>query len=384
MSIEGRLTIRLKRSDGAAAEVSIHSSRPVRAASVFQGRSIVDSQRMIPLLFSICATAQSCAGVRACEQALGVPATAQTERLRDALVNMETLREHLWRILLDWPAYLGEQAHRQGMAEVVAIQGDYRQALCPGASVFQLGGLDCKTDTEALTGVLQRFDALLQQRIFGMPPGEWLALAGPREFADWVAGERTVAARLTQWVRQAGWGDAGACESEALPPLSAAQLHSAMQNAGFVSQPQWLGQCRETSCLTRVHSPLLRALQASDGRGLLVRLVARLTEIAQLAGRLPPEAQNAPSSMNADAIALHSGVGQVAAARGQLVHCVTLNGDYIGSYQILAPTEWNFHPQGVVVRALCTLRGEPDAVERQARLLIEAIDPCVGYELSVL
>jgi len=38
----------------------------------------------------------------------------------------------------------------------------------------------------------------------------------------------------------------------------------------------------------------------------------------------------------------------------------------------------------VVVRALCSLRGEPDAVERQARLLIEAIDPCVAYELSVL
>ena len=71
------------------------------------------------------------------------------------------------------------------------------------------------------------------------------------------------------------------------------------------------------------------------------------------------------------------------AARGRLVHRVEMENGTIGSYRILAPTEWNFHPRGVVAESLATLRGGRDKVEQQARLLINAIDPCVGYELSL-
>jgi Ni,Fe-hydrogenase I large subunit len=71
------------------------------------------------------------------------------------------------------------------------------------------------------------------------------------------------------------------------------------------------------------------------------------------------------------------------AARGLLLHRVTLQAGQISDYRILAPTEWNFHPQGVVAQALGSLRGDPEWVERAAGQLIEAIDPCVGYSLSI-
>ncbi len=112
-----------------------------------------------------------------------------------------------------------------------------------------------------------------------------------------------------------------------------------------------------------------------------MRLAARLTEIARLSLSLHPEETAAIESDAAGTQA--AGIGQVAAARGQLVHRVCLEDERVTSYQILAPTEWNFHPRGVVARGLSGLQGDPEQMQRQARLLINAIDPCVGYELSV-
>ncbi|OQX44500.1 MAG: hypothetical protein B0D85_06840, partial [Candidatus Sedimenticola endophacoides] len=77
------------------------------------------------------------------------------------------------------------------------------------------------------------------------------------------------------------------------------------------------------------------------------------------------------------------GIGHSIAARGQLLHRVKLNGERVAAYQILAPTEWNFHPRGVVARSLAGVAGTREQMEQQARLLINAIDLCVSYELSI-
>ena len=131
---------------------------------------------------------------------------------------------------------------------------------------------------------------------------------------------------------------------------------------------------------------LLIVLANSDpdsGNGLLARLVARLTEIALLSGRLGPQAQASGAAQSSRGVE-NPAIGQVAAARGQLVHRLELDGERVRNYQILAPTEWNFHPKGVVAQSLLTLQGTPKQVETQARMLINTIDPCVGYELRLV
>ena len=58
--------------------------------------------------------------------------------------------------------------------------------------------------------------------------------------------------------------------------------------------------------------------------------------------------------------------------------------ELVADYQIVAPTEWNFHPQG---RLRDWLRGFPatdDASLRQCVAhAVAALDPCVGWELDV-
>ena len=57
-------------------------------------------------------------------------------------------------------------------------------------------------------------------------------------------------------------------------------------------------------------------------------------------------------------------------------------------YRILAPTEWNFHPQGPLNEGLRGLRPGPQPVserdlEARARLIAQSLDPCVALSLDL-
>jgi hypothetical protein len=81
-----------------------------------------------------------------------------------------------------------------------------------------------------------------------------------------------------------------------------------------------------------------------------------------------------------------SGVALADAARGALLHRVEVADGLVQRYQILAPTEWNFHPDGVVAQGLERIARSGvggTELERLARLYITAVDPCVEYRLSV-
>jgi Ni,Fe-hydrogenase I large subunit len=70
-------------------------------------------------------------------------------------------------------------------------------------------------------------------------------------------------------------------------------------------------------------------------------------------------------------------------SRGLLVHWVRLDGTgeaaRTEAYRVLAPTEWNFHPRGVLARALAALHGA-QAVDDAWRLAV-AFDPCVAFTI---
>jgi uptake hydrogenase large subunit len=79
------------------------------------------------------------------------------------------------------------------------------------------------------------------------------------------------------------------------------------------------------------------------------------------------------------------GLAQVQAARGLLIHRLVLHKGKVYDYRVVAPTEWNFHPKGVVAYSLKRLQADSvNDLQRQAELLINAIDPCVPYQLNLI
>ena len=77
------------------------------------------------------------------------------------------------------------------------------------------------------------------------------------------------------------------------------------------------------------------------------------------------------------------GIAQVEAARGRLIHRMVVGHGHVTQYQIVAPTEWNFHPTGVAAQGLAKIASECGDLARKAHMFTNAIDPCVVYEIKV-
>lgn len=377
--IEGRIEIHLHPNED---RVEIRSTRPTGIHRFLAERTVTGALDQLATLFSVCGTAQACAGARCCEQALGRPATADTELLRDTLVRMETAREHLWRILLDWPGFLDEPSDRRAMAEATALSQTFRRTLAPGTELFRPGSSIERSNIMAAPAVVTKLGRLLEQVVFAMPPEVWVTIEDEAELAEWAAEGETSAARLCHLVIQSGWSGLGGSDTPFLPTLPAAAIGARLVEPGFVAAPLWEGAPRETGPLARqARRPLIRDLSARHGHGLITRLAARLLELALLPTQIN---RQAPAEPTAAPLGPSEGLAQVEAARGRLIHWVRLSGERTKDYRILAPTEWNFHPQGAVARGIAALVSrDPPTLKRQAALLVNAVDPCVDYRLEI-
>jgi coenzyme F420-reducing hydrogenase alpha subunit len=186
--------------------------------------------------------------------------------------------------------------------------------------------------------------------------------------------------------------DAGAADIAPLPPMDREELKTILLGpnaAAFAAQPEWEGRPRETTPLSRVlDHGLVASVKDRYGYGLLARMVACLIELAEIPGRmhslaatLKPERQEAQPTMPRKS---GTGIGIAEAARGRLVHAVEIADGLVRRYRILAPTEWNFHPDGAAACGLARIAlAAPQHREMLARLFIAAVNPCVGYELRL-
>jgi coenzyme F420-reducing hydrogenase alpha subunit len=373
--------------------VKIRSTRPVHAARVFEGKTPDAVLQLLPLLYSICAVAQAQAAQIACERALGITPERGVRLARELLVCLETAREHLWRILIDWPVFVDEDSHATLATPLTKLLPDSRNALFVDGRAF---GLEVRLHTAdwALHDLAGTLDALLERTVFGCSAREWLTITDRASLDDWSRRSGSIAARVLRRLQDNGWGELGAVEPVFLPSLADAGLDARFEAPDgdvFIAQPDWQGRPRETTPLARQQDvPLIRSLLESGGAGLLSRLSALLVELAGIPARVRAlsEAMLAVEAGEIDPVVggTHPGVGlaQVEAARGRLVHRVELDHDGVRRYRILAPTEWNFHPAGAAAQGLMHLPAQDAAVlQRLAALMINAVDPCVGYDLRV-
>lgn len=155
--------------------------------------------------------------------------------------------------------------------------------------------------------------------------------------------------------------------------------------------PRLDGQVAETGAAARqlaAGQPLVTDLARRHGVTVLVRVVARLLELAQLVAlaedwlqRLQPREPFAvPHTLPADG----EGCGLNEAARGALGHWLRLEGGRIALYQIVAPTSWNFSPRdrdgtpGPLEQALVGTPVAPDEPTPVAvQHVVRSFDPCM-------
>jgi hypothetical protein len=247
-------------------------------------------------------------------------------------------------------------------------------------------------DIAAITHAIFDLDDFLETVVFGEPPATWLARRTLADLADWAqAGSASAQLLLRQTLRSDAL-QVGSVAVDAVPDINDADLAGMLfgdDAARFIAQPTWRARPRETTALSRQSEhPLIRSLGDGCGHGIGARLAARLVELADLPDRMTAIVETTKGERGADDAVNgpNSGIGiaRSEAARGRLIHGVEVQDGLVKRYLILAPTEWNFHPQGAAAQALALIAGSGRRDARGlADLMITAFDPCVEYSLTV-
>jgi Ni,Fe-hydrogenase I large subunit len=392
VNVEGEIVIELHRQQGYVESVAIRSSRPLRLTQVFTGKRVEEVLNRLPLLYSVCATAQASAAVQACRQAMGIVADTRVELAEAMLVTVETAREHLWRILIDWSGFANATIDRPLVASLVKLLPLARQEGFNQSDLFTLQP-SLVVEQEKFASVIEQIASIAADAIFSMPPEDWYGYASIDDFEAWLEKAITPTSSLLRRIRDEQSAPLADGEIHPLPAIDAQLMHHRLARNDadqFIAAPDWRGEICETTPLTRIAShPLLQQLANHYGFGLLTRMVARLLELASIPARLQQQLQTltldtVEEDRERSAAATDEGLGQAEAARGRLIHRAVVCNGAIAGYQIVAPTEWNFHPRGVVARGLKSLPArETDRLKQYANLFINAVDPCVGYRLEI-
>ncbi|UPJ48083.1 nickel-dependent hydrogenase large subunit [Bradyrhizobium sp. 200] len=340
---------------GTIADVAIRPRSRPPLTRLFAGKPASSLPSVLPRLFSLCSMAHQVAFLSAVEAARGEDASLEIEHGRVVAVVAERLTELLrglfvGRLTLDGAGAAAVRA----MMEATAVLG---------GSIVERG--EAVSRREAVAKIRASLAAL------GIASEEQAPRAGS-----------ALAVHLANFD-----GDA------LLPPvveqsfLSAADdleivMRLLADGAIFSDAPDLHGRIPETGVWARRvgREPIL-----PPGAGPAERLKARIAEVARLCAFLEADDGTVKDGvLQSYRLGTGRGAGAVECARGRLYHAVELDDeDRIVRFEFLAPTEWNFHARGPLVRSLqgSVLAGGrqgPDAV----RTLVGSFDPCVGFSLS--
>ena len=359
-----RLCITLRPAAPGRVRVEIDSSRPLFAARLFEGKTPEQALVMLPSLFNVCGRAHQAAAAGAFDSLLkaGLAAPGRQHTRRRAVL-AESLREHLLRLHLDWPQLMGAALDFEALGQINRVCSDLLRSEASAKAA----------------GPLREF---IERRTLMIPGADFRRIDSREELLRWAQRSDSAPARFIDWLSQ---HDVLAPSAMPLPlkELDAGRMqhHLDAENwADFVARPQWDEQCRETGPFARhAEHALIRDLQARRGGVLMARYAARLLDVADAAHELLDADGEQPWGR------AESGLAMVEASRGTLVHRVVLDAQrHICRYRILAPTEWNFHPEGIAVRLLESIPCTPGSdISLLARLAVHAVDPCVGFDLRL-
>ncbi len=376
MAIEGELRVRLGWDGRAVRSVRIASTRPFAAARLLTGMVPSDASATVARLYSICSCAQETASARALEAAAGDD-VAVPDRASVA-VKLEAIQEYLWRILIDWPQAMGRDALVPPVAEARRRISEMQRAL---RAADEAGPAPPRAP----------LDALAAAHVYGITPKAFLALRDIDALEDWITRAHTLPAVLLGML-QAQLPTLGQSDVALMPDVERLEfvahvLPAFGERPDFARAPDWAGAPVETGALARMQShPLLEALRARQGNAVAVRMTARLVELAALLVGLEGEAAGAEERRWIDAFATApgEGVAAVQTARGLLLHRARLDAGRVAGYEIVAPTEWNFHPAGALARGLDGVEADDEAtLQGRARLVVQGLDPCVACRIEV-
>jgi hypothetical protein len=360
MPLDSEIVVHAETHAGRVSRTRVRAKRPHLASLLLEGRPIAEAATLFGTLFAICARAQSAAAAAAIAAALGREAAPAERQARSRRIATEIVEEHLWRLLLDWPKLAGEAPQPKALAEARAL-------------------------TAAREGSARPLIEWVSTRVLGEPPQRFLEREAVASFDAWTRAAGTASAALAARLlaRHAALGASDVVLLERGSDALARELAAAAEAQGeFESAPHRGGEARETGVLARnAAHPLVAAAVGRWGRGVGARVLARLVDLARALVVLAGDDEPLLGAVSAGP---GDGIAWAETARGLLVHLARIEDGRIGGYRIIAPTEWNFHPEGAMARGALGLAAASDAeVEERLGWLVASLDPCAAWRVEI-
>lgn len=367
-------------------DVHIASNRTTMAARILEGKSPQEACAFVPLLFSLCGTAQHHAALTAMEQALGYVPSPAHKTARHLLLLAEGIAEHTTRLLIDWAELGGQEKNINQIRDIRQTLASFKSLIFTESGQDKIGGGTLAPDMTKLSSEFSRLRTIIQSEIFKITPREFADLPNRDALENWISTTDSLPARcLKQWQKDG--------LSDIIWPLAQGlmdfpeeiALHMDAENADqFITYPTWDRRPCQTGALMRhLSHPFLR--QANHNA--LSYFYAKLIDLAVM---IEDFEKNISGLKQDDDLyhtkATYKGYAQIEAVRGQLSHRVWINpqNDTIARYRILAPTEWNFHPNGILKQALIGVESaDKNKLKQIAQINVLALDPCVACRVDI-
>ncbi len=390
-SVEGSLLLRVAWDGRKIQSVDPRLDRPAGLVRFLSGRSFSEAIGWFYSLYTLCQTAQTLAATVSAEALTGRSVPPEVLRWRNRLLRWERFSESMMRIL----EMSGELALEEKIRD--SIRGPLRRLLGGVETLkrnpawrepWKNGAKIPDEETSLQSEIEATARVLLEGFVLGMDASSWmkglvqgqdggLLGEGPVSraiFSDPDPGPPSEPRFVTLRDPDETWRRI----SEDLGGTP-----------GFASRPSREGAPAETGALARHHThPGLFRRIALEGATPRLRLIARLVDLVSVVNGRSPEDEEPGTPQ--DIRVISGGTGEkpvvqilVETARGTLLHRVEGDEGGIRKYQVLAPTEWNLHPEG----PLSVLRGVPaptrESVLDRVRTMVISLDPCVSFDIGV-
>lgn len=329
-------------------------------------RSIEEGMSLLPSVFSVCTHAQSAAAWGALTTAAGESIDENTKMQQTLAVQVESIQESLRSLTFQLPEELRDM-----------------HMMCQFAQVWQQSNL-----------FLSHLRQAIQQKEAVIPDGYRTVLVRWNEFcATYVFGNEAAAflekaavvrnlgefppTPVWQWFRRL---------AQDIPLLGRAAIHSLPckhYRYGTVSWQDLTTHPYDASCWLRVHKePAMRLVIERFGNNAAARIAARMVDVARTLTILFGDYEGSPW-VRAYRVAEQYGTAEVKCARGVLMHRARVENGEIIAYDICAPTDWNLHEKGALLTLVGASAKDQERLLRYANELVQALDPCVAFEIKI-
>lgn len=391
---EASLEIEWEKNKIAFAKIKFLNFRGIE--NILQKRPFLDALAITPRVCGICSTSHVMAAIGAIEDSyknmnLDIKLTSKAKSIREIVLNAEKIQNHIkWLyfniypelIKLDTPSKnafaFNDQEWKKAQYIITKIL-KMAAIFCgqwPHASFCITGGVTSDpTNSDVLEALVLLQEAIdfCEKEIFGVPLEEYCSY----DSAIQIMATQSMLSSIVKMLNKNGFATLGKsydrfiafgdsflyeepskCIGTIVANADIKFAYENLQNSFFAQNGYTYSKSAmykekyfETGPIARMmiaKNPLIRDFHRKSKDSTLTRIIARVSEISHLLLRtkelcLGIDIQEvscitpklAYTNINA------SGIGVVEAARGSLIHKITIKGGLIEEYDIITPTVWN-------------------------------------------